>query len=289
MDHPLPTRGTSSTRPRTRRQGAALLGAVTLLVALVAGCSTVRAFTDLDTALRDAGFTDTRVNVAAGDPVALTVSADAPPGDSAEEAQTKAAEVIWTTFPRRFEEARISIDGDSRTVTRDQLQEQFGDRPAGLDDQGDLADDVNRVGVTFLVGVLLTGLVIVLVGGVTALLIVRRRRRSAPRRATGPREPWAPPPTQPGGAPAGAVPPAGGWGDPQPGEAPPQGPSAPTTAPSPGGPPAEVPPTGSSPGPSAAIPVHPRSDRETRADARRLGRPARGPRPPATQVPRGWG
>ena len=303
MDHPLPTRGPSTTRTRTRGRAAALLGVLALLVALVVGCSTVEAFTDLDAALRDAGFTDTRVNVAAGDPVALTVSADAPPGDSPEEAQTAAAEVIWTTFPRRFEEARITIDGDSRTVTAEQLQEQFGDRPADLDDQGELADDVNRVGVTVVVGILLTGLVVVAVAGLTALLVVRRRRRAASSTSSGRRAPWAPPPHL-GGPPGTPVPPPTGWGDPHGGTAPPPsppgpawtpggpGPADPTgTGPPPeqGAPPPTTPPSWAQPRPGRPMPAPAMSHRQARADARRRGRPPRGPRPPDDQIPRGWG
>ena len=285
MDHPSPVRpgqpAASSARRRARALGAGALVAAVVL-ALLAGCGTVRAFTDLDGALRDAGFTSTRVNVAGSDPVALTVRADAPAGDSTEEGQDAAAELVWTTFPRRFDEARITIDGQSRTVTPAQLQERFGDRPAGLDDQT-LGDDFDRIGIGIVLGVLVAGVLAVGIAGLVALVVVRRRRRRRPPPLVGgPPAPWAPT--------AGPVPPPGGWGPPQ---APPVTPSPPT-APSPTAPPAPPPSAPDDPtSPAAATPPPwtpaPLSHREARADARRRGRPVRGPRPPSTQLPPGWG
>ncbi len=312
MDHPLPARGDRTTR---RRRGAALLVVVAALVAVLAACGTVQAFSDLDGALEDAGFSKVGVNVAAGDPVTLTVSADSPAGTSTEEAQDQAAEVVWTTFPRSFDDVRITIDGESRTLTSEELQERFGDRPAGLV-EGDLSDDVSRLSIGLVVGVLLAGVVVVGTGGVVALLVVRHRRRTAPR---APRGPWAPHPGAvahpgplPGAVPPGPgapVPPPGGWVPvaPPPGPPPPGAPHAPPSAPpvtpadadaapgAPGGAPAEEgvapepPPWWTTPRPPTPGVVHPRSHREARADARRHGRPVRGPRPPESQIPPGWG
>ncbi|MGI8938215.1 MAG: hypothetical protein ACR2JF_08400 [Iamia sp.] len=249
MDHLLPVRGDRTTARRVRRP-AALLGALVVVAALIAGCGTVQAFTDLDSALSDAGFSSTSVNVAAGDPVALTVKADSPDGDTLEEAHATAAKIIWETFPRQFDEARITIDGDRRTVTAAQLQEELGDRPAGLDEEGSLTDDVNRLGIGLLIGILLTGIAVVAIVGLVALLVVRSRRRAQGAARPGPPVPWAPPVT--GGPAPGPVPPPGGWG-------------------------------------TSPAPVHAPPIRETRADVRRRGRPVRGPQPPEEQLPPGWG
>lgn len=271
MDHLIPRRG-GRTTARNLPRVAALAGAVLLVLGGLAGCSTVQAFTDLTSELEDEGFSDVQVNVAGGDPVALTISADSPAGTGTEEARDRAAEVVWDTFPRRVDEVRITIDGVARTLTAADLQERFGDRPAGLE-EGDLGDDVNRVGAGVLVGLLLVGVLVVATTGSVALLVVRRRRRAPAR----PRPPWAP--TGPVPPPAGPVPPPGGWtpiGGP---------PTAPPTGAE--GPPATGPPAPTGPPPPGA--VHPPSRRQARADARRRGRPVPGPRPPESQLPPGWG
>ena len=313
MDDQIPRRGDRTTA-RSRPRVAALVGAVLLVLGGLVGCSTVQAFTDLASELEGEGFSDVSVNVAGGDPVALTVSADSPAGTGTEEARDQAAEVVWDTFPRRLDEVRLTIDGEGGTLTAAELQERFGDRPAGLE-EGDLGDDVNRVGVGVLVGLLLAGVLVVATAGVVALLVVRRRRRTAAR----PRPPWAPtgpvpPAAGTGPPPAGPVPPPGGWtpvGGPPP--APPTGPEGPPVtgapvppgapSPTPDGPPPAPGDDAAAPGDAGAAPpawwtqprptppgtVHPPSRREARADARRRGRPVRGPRPPDSQLPPGWG
>ncbi len=266
-----------------------LLGLLAAIVALAASCSTVRAFTDLDSALTDAGFTSTQVSVGGSDPVTLTVSADAPAGDSTEEAQDAAAQVVWESFPRRFEQARITIDGEERTVTPTELRERFGDRPAGLDEHGDLGDDVTRLSIGLIVGILVAGVVVVALIAVVAVVVVRRRRRAAGPRPGGPEVPWAPPPGL-GGTPAAPVPPTGGWGPPVGGTPQPPGGGA-----GPGGssPPPSTPPLAPPAEPPSAqpdvVPEAPDPTPESRADARRKGRRVPGPRPPASQIPPGWG
>lgn len=328
MDHPQPIRPDRAAdvrrsmrrRPtRLARWGAPLVLAV---LAVLAGCSTVRAFTDLTSELESAGFTSTQVNVAGGDPVALTVRANAPSGDTTDEGHDAAAEIVWDTFPRRFAEARISIDGDDRTVTRAQMQDRYGDRPAELDDGGELSDDINRVGVGVLVALLAGGVLVVAIVGLVVLLVVRSRRRRAGSRPGlyGPPgsemtpAPWAPrpvdapadPPTgspprpassppsgptaPPGGtaAPGGPVPPAAGWipAPPSPGWDPHPERAAPQPSPPP--PPGSDPATDGAPGNGAPGEPAP-TPQEVRAEARRTGRPVRGPRPPDTQLPPGWG
>lgn len=269
-----------------------MLTGLFVILVLLGGCSTVRAFTELDDALSDAGFSSTQVNVAAGDPVTLTVKADAPSGDSTEEAHDEAARVVWESFPLRFEEARITVDGERRTVTSAVLQERFGDRPAGLE-EGSLSDEVNRLGIGLVVGVVVAGLLAVVVVGVVVLLVVRRRRRAAqpvPPISTGGPPPWAPPPELTGPGP-GPTPPPGGWRPATPGPPGSPGPPGPQEPPSTGSHP--VP----SPGPEALVPhqatpspaavAGPRI-RQDRADARRHGRIVRGARPPTSQIPPGW-
>ena len=108
----------------------------TLTLVLAAGCGTIGAFVDLQDDLQNAGFSDVNVNVdcdSGGD--VLRIEATGPPGDTPEEAQRKAAEIAWTTFPRRFELLRLDIGGQSVTLDRAQLEQEFGPRDPDLDDK----------------------------------------------------------------------------------------------------------------------------------------------------------
>lgn len=284
---------------------------VVLLVAVAGGCGTVRAFTDMTAALEDEGFDKVQVNVAGGDPVALTVKADGPPSRSTDEAHRVASELVWDEFPRRFEEARFTFDGDRRTVTRSELQQRFGDRPEGLDDQ-DLAEDINRIGLGLVLTLLVAGLATIAVIGLVTVLVVRSRRRSPrlpppafPPVGPGPGPaPWAPPAPGSSAAPPGPPPSAGSipttppaWKDP------PTTPPTPPTAPAWNDPPTVSAgrPGSDRPGPAPGLePAADRSSssesatdapprREGKTDRPRLGRSPRGPRPPASHTPPGWG
>jgi len=271
---------------------------------IATGCGTVQAFADLTEALQDEGFSQVQVNVAGGDPVSLTVRADAPPGDSTDDGHRTAAELVWDRFPRRFEQARFTIDGDRRVVTRAQLQDRFGDRPGRLDEQGDLADDINRIGFGLVLSLLLGGVLLVAVVAVVTLVVVRSRRRTVRRPLAGPfppptltgPAPWAPPPGGAGAAdhdatpPAPPVPPATGW---TPAPPPTDGHDAGSPPTAPASAPTHRPPDQDQTGAWSPRPWTPPGEPEPRqveskADARRLGRPARGPRPPDSQIPPGW-
>jgi hypothetical protein len=283
-------------------------------VAAIAGCSTIEAFTDLSSALRAEGFTDIEVTVGGGDPVVLVVNADAPSGSTTSEALDDATEIVWTTFPRRFEVLQLTVDGERRRLGYDEIEEDLGARPARLD-RTDLTDEVTRLSLGLIVGLVATVILILLVVGVVLLVVSRRRRRrgvmggpppagvaawAPPVGAAGPgaQHPGWGPPT--GWPPTGAGPPPPGWFPPPgwvppPGWAPPGPPTGPATGPpgSSAGPPTG--PAGPPPGPAGWTPTPPappltaEERAEARRDARRRGRPPRGPRPPATQVPPGWG
>ena len=132
-------------RHRASRLGrlGALVVAV-LAVAAVAGCSTIEAFTDLTGALRAEGFTDVEATVGGGDPVVLVVKADAPPGSTTDEALDEATEIVWTTFPRRFDVLQLTVDGEGRRLDYAEIEADLGARPARLDET-DLTDEVTRL------------------------------------------------------------------------------------------------------------------------------------------------
>ncbi|HYI60414.1 MAG TPA: hypothetical protein VEW93_01265 [Acidimicrobiales bacterium] len=219
-------------RPPSRPGARPVVLLVALGLVLLGACSTIRVFTDFGAVLRDAGFGDVTVTIDSRGPSTLVVTASAPGGDTLTEAHDLAAELAWQRFPRRFEELRVTLDGERREHTRAQLEEAYGPRPAGLDET-DLGDEVTRFGVTALVSVMVVGLVVMAGVAVAVVLVIRARRRRRPAQGDRPVDP--PPP----------------W--PPPGPGPDDGPTP--------------------------------DDGETR----HLGRRPRGPVPPASQVPPGWG
>jgi hypothetical protein len=163
---------------RAVRFATVVLAAMILVFA--AGCGTIGAFVDLQENLQDAGFSDVNVNVdsdSGGD--VLRIEATGPPGDTPAEAQQKAAEIAWTTFPRRFELLRLDIGGQSVTLNRAQLEQEFGARDPDLDDK-ELEDDVRNLGIGLLIA-LAVGFVLCV--GLIILIIVLVRRSGKKKRA----------------------------------------------------------------------------------------------------------
>lgn len=279
---------------RSRRLAAAIAVGLALIVG-VAGCGTIRAFTDLQGELDRAGFNDISVNVGnggGGDAVALVISVSVPDERTVETAQTEVARIAWTTFPRRFDELRLSVDGNDVIYSRAELEQRFGDRPGGLDDEK-LSDDINRIGIGGLIGLAVGGLLCLGIVGLVVFLLVRRRPTPVP--PGGPPAPWMPVPAVDG--PAGGQPPGDqsqpSWGPPPPGPPPPGPPSPGPSAgdePPPPGPTGPVTPDGPPPTPpSSPTPPTPAAPRSTDPHARRIGRRPRGPVPPPGQTPPGWG
>lgn len=213
-----------------RARFAALL--VIAALAFLAGCSTIGSLAALIEDLRDEGFGDVSVTIDQRDTSVLVVSADAPGGTAVGDAQDKAADVVWTRFPRRFDGLRVTIDGERAEWTYEELEDELGPRPEGLED-GDLGDDVNRVAVIGLIGVLVAGLVGIGIIVLVVVLVVRSSRRKAA--AGPPTQPWMPPGVPTAGGP---VPPPGGWAPASapPGPPRPPGPSAPPGPPTWSGP-----------------------------------------------------
>lgn len=276
MAAPTPT----SARPAPRRARLVLVLALVAL-ALLAGCSTIGSLTGLTEDLEDEGFTRVRPNIDQSDPSTLVVAADPPDDTTIEEAQTQAAEIVWTRFPRRIGGLRVTIDGEGREWTYAELEDELGPRPDGLDSQGDLGDEVNRIAVFGVIGILLAGVLGIGLVGLVVLLVVRSNRRSA---ASGPRplpRPWMPPGVPGGGTQAGTpVPPPGGWASASAPPGPPTSPAAPPAGPGPSRPEEPMVPSG---------PPAPAGRRRRDPDARRLGRRPRGPVADQAHTPPGWG
>ena len=104
---------------------------------------------------------------------------DRPPGDTPEEAQRKAAEIAWTTFPRRFELLRLDIGGRPSSRTARSSSRSSGHATRGLDDKA-LEDDIRNLGIGVLIA-LAVGFVLCV--GLIILIIVLVRRSGKKKRA----------------------------------------------------------------------------------------------------------
>lgn len=204
---------------RPARLVAALLGIVAL--ALAAGaCSTLDELFQLEERIEREGYRVTNVfhedfGRGANE---VQVDAESNRGQEGAAGRDEIAEIVWTTYPRRFQTVAITLDGDLEVLSRGELQERFGPRPERLDEE-EFNDEVNE---TIRTGAI-AGAIALAVIAVAVVLIVRRVRRRRRERM--------PPPPPPGSW-------GGGWG--QPGMPPP---------PPPGPPPGYTPPSGYPPPP----------------------------------------
>ena len=174
---------------RIRR--AALLVLAVVGLALLAGCTTIKGLIDTENALDRAGFTDVDVNASTDngfDTVEITVRPPAE-GSAASEAE-RAAEVVWTTFPLRFDLVRIKLLGPDDTTTSytsSEMREIFGPRSPDLDEK-ELGDEFLKVGVG--VAVVLLGGGLFVVGAVVLVIVLAVRSSRKAKLVTPP--PWPP-------------------------------------------------------------------------------------------------
>ncbi|MEJ7584505.1 MAG: hypothetical protein WKF43_10575 [Acidimicrobiales bacterium] len=242
FDHRSPTLVRRVAPPLQVAVAVAVCG---LLLFLGAACSTIGAFVDLESDLEQEGFRNINVELDSDSGLdALQISADPPAGLGVEDAQSRAAEITWTTFPRRFDQLRVVISGTDRTYERAELEEQFGPRPAGLDDK-QLEDELRNIGIGVLIAL---GVGALLCVGLIVLVVVLVIRSSRKKKAAqtqqwqgqtgGPGQPpWSQPP--PGGPPPG---PTGFPGGPPPGPTGFPGGPPPAAPPPPPQPPQQSPP-----------------------------------------------
>jgi len=176
---------------------------VVLGVVLLAACTTVRGLLDTEQALEGAGYTQVDVGFDSNngfDQVEITLLPDGTE-TSADEQAERAAEVVWTTFPLRFDLLRIELlgrfEGEATTYTYGEMAEIFGPRDPGLDDK-ELSDDVVRAGLGIAIVLAVGGLLFL---AAVVLAIVFGVRASRRRKAVTP-PPW-PPVAGPTGGPPG--------------------------------------------------------------------------------------
>ncbi len=187
----------SSSRPTAR-----LAAVLPLMVAalLLAGCAQVAGTARTIKALEDMGIRQTSLNVQSTNgttTVRLHYRSEQQDVRAYRDEVRSVEEVVWKQLPVRFDLLDIQADAPrlggvepvvTERVTRAELQDRFGPRPAGMD------RDATR---SILLGLGVFGLAVLLVVGLVVLVIVRlvRRGRSRP-------DPGTP-----------------GWGSPPPGQA----------------------------------------------------------------------
>ena len=148
---------------------------VVALVALVAvGCGRAEGLTDTRRALEGAGFTEVDVTVRSGGGIDVA-RVDASGGDP-----DRAAEVVWTTLPVRFDQLVVALGTSATSYGYEDLVRRLGARDPDLD-RKQVSDQVVRDGLDLMLW--LTFAALLSVGGVVALglLVLRAARRTRRR------------------------------------------------------------------------------------------------------------
>lgn len=132
--------------------------------------------------------------------------------------QEQIAEIVWTTYPRRFQTVVVTLDDDQALFGRGELQERFGPRAERLDER-EFSDDISGTIRTAAIASAI-GLVVVVVAVIAIVASVRKRKRNrppppgpygpfGPPGSYGPYGPGTAPPPPPGAPPPGYDPPSG--------------------------------------------------------------------------------
>lgn len=191
---------------------------VGLLVVSGTGCGLITATQETQGRLEDAGFeADLSVDETNG---FTTATVDVLQAPGREDDATRAACVVWETFPYEIDEVAVIDRGGNSSFDRSELGDSCGTRPASFDEESVGGALVRTgIGVAVVLGVLCLALVVGIV-----VLIVFLVRRSTRKRAEaqaagyqyGPSGAYGPygyqQPPYPYGAPGYGPPPAGAPG-----------------------------------------------------------------------------
>ena len=216
----------------------------------------------LTTRIQRAGYSNVEVfhNFGSGVSSEVTVDAGVGRGEPPPEGQEEIAEIVWTTYPRRFDLLTVTLAGDLESFERSELTALFGERDPTLDEREFSDDLTSGIRTAAIVG----GLVALVAVVVVVVLVRRSRRRRAQQWPGMPQAPagyatygrgYAPPPHAAPPPPDRPPPPSGPWPPPPPGgmppvpgaPPPPVAPPPPITPPPPAGPPPVAPPPAAPP------------------------------------------
>ncbi|MFE9747106.1 hypothetical protein ACFYOT_19565 [Saccharothrix saharensis] len=132
-----------------------LLG-VLLSVLAAAGCVSVAEMENLEARITDAGYTDVGVGHIANTNGFDTVTVRAINPSTTEEG-ADIARLVWHTYPEEVDEVVVTLNGISRSATREEMLQAFGPRQLqpNPDEDTDLGDILVRVVVVVLILVVL--------------------------------------------------------------------------------------------------------------------------------------
>ena len=166
------------------------MAAALVVLAVGAGCSAVTELLQLSSRIERAGYTGVEVfhNFGSGSSSEVTVDASVGRGEPPPAGQQEIAEIVWTTYPRRFDLLTVTLGGDLASFERSELTALFGPRDPSLDER-EFSDDVTS-------GIRTASIVFGLFALVAVVVVVVLVRRSRRRRA----QQW---PGMPPSAPAG--------------------------------------------------------------------------------------
>ena len=169
------------------------LAMLTATLILLSGCSStqdssefLRGLASVRSKLVAAGFDDAGVHAGrkeyfehpeeSVDIVTIVLLHDSMDADAA---RKTAATVVWNELPMKFDILTIEYQGEVQDVEYDQLTDEFGPRPAGLDDKS-VGDYVAGAGSVFIVfGVI--AFVVLLIVAVPIVVLIRRNLRKKAR------------------------------------------------------------------------------------------------------------
>lgn len=156
---------------RTRTRSPLLLG-VLLWALAAAGCVSHAEMDQLESRIEEAGYTEVGVGHSVSTYGYDTVQISARKVSAADEG-TEIARLAWHTYAEEVDEVVVTLNGTTRSATRDQLLEAFG--PRQLDPNPDEGTDLGDVLEVVVVVILIIVALVKVVG-----FLGRHRRRSEP-------------------------------------------------------------------------------------------------------------
>ena len=195
------------------RPARLVAAAVAVVILAGAGCSTVNELLQLAERIERRGYDSVSTFHEDFGTGRNEVQVDALSGRGLEppEGLDEIAEIVWETYPRRFDSIAVTLDGQSELYGRSELQERFGVRAERLDEE-EFGDEVTGTirGVAIGAAVFLVFVVVLVV---VIIVLVRRRRQRRPPPPPNPYGGYGPPAWRPSPPPPPAAPPPG-WSPP---------------------------------------------------------------------------
>lgn len=149
------------------------LAALALAVLAVAGCGRAQGVTDTRRALEGAGYQHVDLDLRARSGIGVARVDVAPGGPPPE----RAAEVVWTTLPVRFDQLIVAVGGTPAAFSYEELYGRFGPRDPSLDGK-QVDEQVVRSGLRLMLILSAGALLSVGVVVVTGLAVIRATKRA---------------------------------------------------------------------------------------------------------------